>query len=73
METSTNPNGINNGVSSDNLYIKFQKGISQHETGKVIYPKCYKNSTEFLLLGKAAMTISTFFGQKILHFSFCTL
>ena len=46
METSTNPNGISNGVSSDNLYIKFQKGISQYETGKVIHPKCYKNSNE---------------------------
>ena len=47
METSTNPNGFSNGVSSDNLYIKFQKGISQHETGKVIHPKCYENSNYF--------------------------
>ena len=36
METSTNPNGINNGVSSDNLYFKFQKGMSQYETGHSI-------------------------------------
>ena len=59
METSTNFNGItSNGLSSDNLYIKFQKGISQHETGKVIYSKCYKNSNEsciFLPFGRLAI------------------
>ena len=61
METSTNPNGINNGVSSDNLYIKFQKGISQHETGKVIHPKCYENSNYFftlVFLGRLAIGLS---------------
>ena len=67
MDTSTNPNGISNGVSSDNLYIKFQKGISQHETGKVIHPKCYKNSNEFLFLGRTAMTIFAYLKAKVIR------
>ena len=38
METSNTTNGLtSNGISSDNLYIKFQKGMSQFETGKFLY------------------------------------